>query len=83
MLPLTRIIDSASPTGRKTVAPTVGALLLGVLMDRTDPHYVLGTSYASAGLFIALIGSATGSPWLLAFAVHRRRRRARLQRLLS
>jgi AAHS family 4-hydroxybenzoate transporter-like MFS transporter len=48
---------------------TVGAILIGLLMDRQDPHRVLGFAYATAALFIALIGSATGSPLLLAASV--------------
>jgi AAHS family 4-hydroxybenzoate transporter-like MFS transporter len=48
---------------------TAGALLIGALMDRMNPHTVLGGFYALAALFIALIGSATMSPWLLSFAV--------------
>lgn len=51
------------------IGGTIGALLIGALMDRMDPHRVLGVSYASAALFIALIGSATVSPWLLGVAV--------------
>jgi len=43
-----------------------------------NPHTVLGSFYALAALFIALIGSATASPWLLSLAVfgqHSRPRR--------
>ena len=48
---------------------TAGALLIGALMDRINPHTVLGSFYALAALFIALIGSSTASPWLLSAAV--------------
>jgi MFS transporter, AAHS family, 4-hydroxybenzoate transporter len=48
---------------------TVGAILVGAMMDRRNPHHVLGVSYASAAIFIALIGSAAGSAVLLAAAV--------------
>ena len=48
---------------------TAGALLIGALMDRINPHTVLGGFYALAALFIALIGSSTASPWLLSLAV--------------
>ncbi|GEO43506.1 MFS transporter [Skermanella aerolata] len=48
---------------------TAGALLIGALMDRINPHTVLGSFYALAALFIALIGSSTASPWLLSLAV--------------
>jgi AAHS family 4-hydroxybenzoate transporter-like MFS transporter len=48
---------------------TVGAILIGRTMDRKDPHVVLAFAYASAAVFIALIGNATGSAVLLAAAV--------------
>jgi MFS transporter, AAHS family, 4-hydroxybenzoate transporter len=51
------------------VGGTLGALLLGWLMDRINPHYVLAISYALAGIFIAAIGSLTGTPWLVGLAV--------------
>jgi AAHS family 4-hydroxybenzoate transporter-like MFS transporter len=51
------------------VGGTIGAIVLGRLMDRLNPHLVLGTSYALAGVFIALIGSAASVPWLVAIAV--------------
>jgi AAHS family 4-hydroxybenzoate transporter-like MFS transporter len=51
------------------IGGTVGALLIGALMDRMNPHYVLGASYALAALFIALIGSSTASTALLAVAI--------------
>ena len=51
------------------VGGTIGAILLGWLMDRINPHRVLAVSYALAGLFIAAIGSLTGSPWLVGVAV--------------
>lgn len=51
------------------IGGTVGAIVIGLMMDRKDPHLVLGVSYASAAVFIALIGSATGSAVLLAAAV--------------
>lgn len=51
------------------VGGTLGAIVLGRLMDRFNPHYVLGLSYATAGLFIALVGSVAASPWLVALAV--------------
>lgn len=51
------------------VGGTLGAILLGWLMDRVNPHYVLAVSYALAGVFIAAIGSVTGTPWLVGLAV--------------
>jgi AAHS family 4-hydroxybenzoate transporter-like MFS transporter len=51
------------------VGGTVGAIALGRFMDRFNPRLVLGASYALAAVFIALIGSSTGSPLLLVVAV--------------
>jgi AAHS family 4-hydroxybenzoate transporter-like MFS transporter len=51
------------------VGGTLGAILLGWLMDRVNPHFVLATGYTLAGLFIAAIGSFTGTPWLVGLAV--------------
>jgi len=48
---------------------TFGAIILGWLMDRVNPHYVLAVSYTLAGLFVAAIGSLTASPWLAGAAV--------------
>jgi AAHS family 4-hydroxybenzoate transporter-like MFS transporter len=74
---LPTVINSAGMTLKQAslfamllqIGGTVGALLIGTLMDRKDPHLVLGFAYATAALFIALIGSATGSALLLATAV--------------
>jgi AAHS family 4-hydroxybenzoate transporter-like MFS transporter len=51
------------------VGGTLGAIALGWLMDRFNPHYVLAISYALAGVFIAAIGSLTATPWLVGLAV--------------
>jgi len=48
---------------------TVGAIALGWLMDRINPHYVLASSYALAGLCVAAIGSLTDSTFGLGLAV--------------
>ena len=48
---------------------TIGAIVLGRMMDRIDPHYVLAGSYILAALFIGLIGYSTGSAWMLAAVV--------------
>ena len=48
---------------------TVGAIVIGQLMDRFDPHSVLAAFYVMAGGFIVLLGSATATPWLLVFAI--------------
>lgn len=43
---------------------TIGAIVLGWLMDRANPHYVLAASYTLAGIFVAALGSLTTTPWL-------------------
>jgi MFS transporter, AAHS family, 4-hydroxybenzoate transporter len=48
---------------------TVGAIVIGQLMDRFDPHHVLAGAYLLAGGFVMLLGSATAQPWLLVFAI--------------
>jgi AAHS family 4-hydroxybenzoate transporter-like MFS transporter len=51
------------------VGSTVGAIVIGLLMDRFNPHVVLSFSYALAAGFILLLGHATASPLLLIAAV--------------
>jgi AAHS family 4-hydroxybenzoate transporter-like MFS transporter len=51
------------------VGGTVGAIALGQLMDRLNPHHVLGVAYAVAAGFILLIGQAGTIQWLLVVAV--------------
>ncbi|CAJ0896285.1 MFS transporter [Ralstonia flatus] len=51
------------------IGGTVGAIVLGWLMDRVNPHYVLAASYALAGVFIAAVGSLATTPWAAATAV--------------
>jgi AAHS family 4-hydroxybenzoate transporter-like MFS transporter len=48
---------------------TVGAVVIGRLMDRLNPHHVLAAAYVLAGAFVVLLGSATAQPWLLVFAI--------------
>jgi AAHS family 4-hydroxybenzoate transporter-like MFS transporter len=48
---------------------TVGAIVLGWLMDRFNPHYVLAASYTLAGIFVAALGSLTATPGLAGVAV--------------
>lgn len=48
---------------------TVGAIVIGWLMDRREPHLVLAASYGLAGLFVILLGNATAQPALLVFAI--------------
>jgi AAHS family 4-hydroxybenzoate transporter-like MFS transporter len=51
------------------VGSTVGAIVIGLLMDRFNPHVVLSLSYALAAGFILLLGHATATPLLLVAAV--------------
>jgi AAHS family 4-hydroxybenzoate transporter-like MFS transporter len=44
------------------VGGTVGAITLGWLMDRINPHYVLAASYSLAGVCITLVGSVAAAP---------------------
>jgi MFS transporter, AAHS family, 4-hydroxybenzoate transporter len=60
---------AALVTAMFQVGGTLGAIVLGWLMDRINPHHVLAVSYAAAGLFTAAIGSLTAAPWLAAVAV--------------
>ena len=48
---------------------TVGAIVIGRLMDRFDPHVVLAVAYVAVGGFVVLLGSATAAPGLLVFAI--------------
>jgi AAHS family 4-hydroxybenzoate transporter-like MFS transporter len=60
---------AALVTAMFQVGGTLGAIVLGWLMDRLNPCYVLGASYAAAGVFTAAIGSLAATPWLAAIAV--------------
>jgi AAHS family 4-hydroxybenzoate transporter-like MFS transporter len=51
------------------VGGTLGAFVLGRMMDRLSPYCVLGASYAFAVVFIAVLGSVAATPWLIAAAV--------------
>lgn len=51
------------------IGSTVGAIVIGLLMDRFNPHAVLFGSYAVAAAFILLLGLSTASPVLLVLAV--------------
>lgn len=48
---------------------TVGAVVIGRMMDRFDPHHVLAGFYLLAGIFVVILGSATSTSWLLVFAI--------------
>ena len=51
------------------IGSTVGAFVIGYLMDRFGPHTVLAGSYSLAAAFIVLLGLSTATPWLLVLAV--------------
>lgn len=51
------------------IGSTVGAFVIGYLMDRLGAHAVLAGSYTVAACFIVLLGLSTGTPWLLVLAV--------------
>jgi AAHS family 4-hydroxybenzoate transporter-like MFS transporter len=48
---------------------TVGAIVIGRLMDRFEPHRVLAGAYLVAGGFVILLGNAVATPWLLVLAI--------------
>lgn len=56
-------------TAMLQVGGTVGAIVVGRLMDAVNPHYVLGVAYAAGAAFIVMISMTTGNPWLMAVAV--------------
>lgn len=62
-LGMTALVAAALPLGS-----TVGAVLIGRLMDRRNPCRVLAGSYVIAAIFILLIGVASSLP-MLVFAV--------------
>jgi AAHS family 4-hydroxybenzoate transporter-like MFS transporter len=51
------------------IGSTIGAILIGLLMDRYNPHLVLACSYTLAAAFILMLGFCTGSIALLIIAV--------------
>jgi AAHS family 4-hydroxybenzoate transporter-like MFS transporter len=48
---------------------TVGAIAIGRLMDRYNPHALLGLANLAAGGFVVLLGSATVNATLLLLAI--------------
>jgi MFS transporter, AAHS family, 4-hydroxybenzoate transporter len=51
------------------VGGAIGAIVIGRLMDRFNPHWVLAGFYGLAAVFIALLGVSTAHPLLLVAAV--------------
>ncbi len=63
-------LEKASLMGATLAAGgTVGAILIGRLMDRFEPHKVLALAYLVAGGFVILLGNAVSQPWLLVLAI--------------
>src|SRR5258705_266355 len=48
---------------------TLGGVALGRIMDKLNPHRVLGVAYALGGVFIITLGNVAAVPWLMALAV--------------
>jgi len=57
--------DASLITAMFQVGGTVGAIVLGNMMDHHGPQRVLGVTYILAGVFAAAIGSTTGNMVLL------------------
>jgi MFS transporter, AAHS family, 4-hydroxybenzoate transporter len=51
------------------VGGAIGAVAIGRMTDKINPHHVLGIAYASAGIFVFLIQHASAMPWLMVLAV--------------
>lgn len=51
------------------VGGTLGALLLGVLIDKFNPFWVLAVSYALGAVCIVMIGLSENGLWLMALAI--------------
>jgi MFS transporter, AAHS family, 4-hydroxybenzoate transporter len=56
-------------TAMLQVGGTVGAIVVGRLMDAFDPHDVLGGVYLAGAVCIIAISMTTALPWLMALAV--------------
>lgn len=51
------------------IGGTLGAILLGFLMDKLNPYRVLALSYAAGAVCIVMIGMNENGLWLMALAV--------------
>ncbi|WP_333501489.1 aromatic acid/H+ symport family MFS transporter [Kluyvera genomosp. 2] len=51
------------------VGGTLGALMLGVLMDKFNPFWVLAVSYALGAACIVMIGLSENGLWMMALAI--------------
>ncbi|WP_149576931.1 MFS transporter [Xanthobacter oligotrophicus] len=48
---------------------TLGGVVLGLFMDKVNPHALLASAYVGGGLCVTAIGNSTGVPGLLPVAV--------------
>jgi AAHS family 4-hydroxybenzoate transporter-like MFS transporter len=60
---------AATITGLFQIGGTVGAIVVGWIMDRRNPNGVIATSYALGGVFILLLGAFSLESSLLAVGV--------------
>jgi AAHS family 4-hydroxybenzoate transporter-like MFS transporter len=60
---------AALVTAMLQVGGTVGAIVVGRMMDAFNPHHVLGAVYAAGAAFIVSISLTTATPWLMGLAV--------------
>lgn len=60
---------AATITGLFQIGGTVGAIVVGWIMDRRNPNGVIATSYAVGGVFILLLGAFSLESSLLALGV--------------
>jgi len=51
------------------IGGTIGAITIGRVMDRFNPHRTLGIAYVVAAVFVGLMGATATMPWLMAVAV--------------
>ena len=56
-------------TAMLQIGGTIGAVVVGRLMDRFDPHHVLAGIYAAGAACILAISRTAATPWLMAAAV--------------
>lgn len=50
------------------VGGTLGAVVIGRLMDVFNPHWVLASFYGLTAVFVVLLGLSTSTPWMLILA---------------
>ncbi|NLS05984.1 MFS transporter [Rhizobium sp. P32RR-XVIII] len=63
-------MGSASAMGAMlAMGGTIGAIVIGRMMDAFEPHKVLAGAYIVASLFVVILGHAVTVPWLLVVAI--------------